>query len=541
MHKASQSRAQQMEDDEMEQGCSPVTVEEGIPQTDAADADGEGRPAESSTMAVMATSSPSYMSDFLSHEATPTRVMSQPPDISMQTWPDAHMHPPHNFMDTSAWAADGLTTSIDHYSTHTNSYPQPSLSLPQNWHTGGLFPQSHQPPLYPHLIPSNQAPQFIPQHGLLEIRAPQLVPQQFGGQHGGLGGHYGAARTGGLIMSPHLAPLQLHGGHGGLGHQYAASRSPIMPNSGLDPNMMAALSRPASAHGSNRSGPSPVPCFQGHLPPISAITHGIPGDVSGSRLPFPQGSSAGGPVMTVIPPTPADLKGKGKQRETDVPPIHSNPDIDGTVSDSGSKPSSPSTGAISKSNLAHLDELWPKIEQSIANASETTGLPADRITKLLGRRLGLNVRGSTLWNSYQSFFADHIAQELERIGAQAEYDNATSAQKPAIVSRAQAAFKADHEKDAQWVDILQTWDTYQTVKKGCKGQSYTTREAKFDAMNNKVISYVSYFSIHQRAHADHRLFSRSKARRFKTASVTYLPHAALSKMIFAFRICHLGP
>lgn len=314
-----------------------------------------------------------------------------------------------------------------------------------------------------------------------------------------------------------------------------------MPNSGLDSNMMAASSRPASAHGSHRSGPSPVPCFQGHLPPISAITHAVPGDVNGSRLPFPQGSSAGGPVMTVIPPTPADLKGKGKQRETDVPPIHSNPDIDGTVSDSGSKPSSPSTGAISKSNLAHLDELWPKIEQAIANASETTGLPADRIAKLLGRRLGLNVRGSTLWNSYQSFFADHIAQELERIGAQAEYDNATSAQKPAIVSRAQAAFKADHEKDAQWVDILQTWDTYQTVKKGCKGQSYTTREAKFDAMNTKVISYVSYFSIHQRAHADHRLFSRSKARRFKTASVTYLPHAALSKMIFAFRICHLGP
>lgn len=233
-------------------------------------------------------------------------------------------------------------------------------------------------------------------------------------------------------------------------------------------------------------------------------------------------------MMAIIPPTPADPKGKGKQQEADTPiPIHSHPIIDGTVGDTvgDTGPKTPcsdtSTGAISKSNKDHLDELWPKIEQDIANAAEFTGLPADRIARLLGKRLGLNVRGSTLWNSYQSYFAGNVTPELQRIGAQAEYDNATSAEKPAIVSRAQAAFKAYHEKDEEWMDILQTWDTIQTVKKGCKGQSYTTREARFDAMNHKLHSFVSFSQTHRLTHVNNRLSLGAKPGSSKPLQLRY--------------------
>lgn len=471
MHKTSQSRARQMEDDEMEQGFSPGRMEEDGPsQTNVANADGHGQ---------LGNSSPAYMSEFMaSEEPTPTRLQLHPSELPTQTWQE-NLHPTHDFMDTSTWAADGYAASAGHYSNPTNSFPQPSMSLPQDWQVGVPFPHPHQHSVYPpHYFASNQAPQFV-------------------SQHGGFSNHYTAAQTRRPLISPQLGA---HGQHSGLGHQYAAACGTMLPNNGLDSNAMATLSRPASAHsiqGSHQSGPSPATNFEAHLRPVSAITQGIAGDVSMHHMPLPQGS-AGGPMMALIPPTPVDRKGKGKQQETDVPMhIPSSPDINNAISDTGSNfpdsSSSPSsTGALSKSNITYLDGLWPRIEQQIADASETTGLPSERISKLLGKRLGLNVRGSTLWNSYQSFFTDHMVQELERINANAEYASATSAQKPAIVSRAQAAFKAEYEKDEEWVDILTTWDALQVVSKGCKGQSYNTRESKFDAMNHRVNSYVSY-------------------------------------------------
>lgn len=260
---------------------------------------------------------------------------------------------------------------------------------------------------------------------------------------------------------------------------------------------MMLLSRPASSqslHGSYPSGPPPVPSF---LPPVGTI----PGDVSMYHMPLPQGSS-GGPMMAITPPTPAAPKSKGKQPEQSDGATVSQPSGE-TPADSPDTPpkntgSSPgSTGSLSKSAQAELEKLFHKIGELIAEASENTQLPADRITKFLGKRLGLTVRGSTSWNDYQTYFSANMNKELQGIGAEEEYANATAAQKPAIIARAHAAFKTKHQENDEWQTILQVWDTLKTVKKGCAGQTIGTRGNLFDAMNRKVAAFVSVFVLNE--------------------------------------------
>lgn len=193
----------------------------------------------------------------------------------------------------------------------------------------------------------------------------------------------------------------------------------MLSNIALNPNTIAILSRPASA-------PSPVPNLQTNLPPISAITQGT----QDYQMLLPH---SGGPVMAITPLTPADskFKGKRKQREISVQPCKtgiqprktniqphkanvpiSHPGPLSGVSNSPSSDNSPSsTSAISKTNLDHLGVLWPKVQHLIVEALKTTDMPPERITKLLGKCLGINVRGSISGFLCQSYRTEAEAHQ----------------------------------------------------------------------------------------------------------------------------------
>lgn len=236
--------------------------------------------------------------------------------------------------------------------------------------------------------------------------------------------------------------------------------------------------------------------------------------------------------MAVIPPTPADTKGKGKERAREpeesgssthlhIPPYsighpsipsypvqahatpapHVSSDADAHISENRPKSSgsptessgssSPAAGNLSKKVLAILDHLFQQTEALVMEAADTTGFSADRVTKLLGKRLGIKMRGSgTTWNGYQNFFKAHMQQELQRIGAEEEYASASSAQKRGIVSRAHDAFKASFDGENEWVDVLKVWEELNVVSTGCIEQTYGSRESKFASVNREIEAIV---------------------------------------------------
>lgn len=249
--------------------------------------------------------------------------------------------------------------------------------------------------------------------------------------------------------------------------------------------------------------------------------------------------------MAITPPTPAARKDKGKQPERQDIVMASRPgsDVaanppDSPKANTGSSPVL--TGSLSKSTLAELEKLFEKIAELIADTLEITELPAEHISKFLGKRLGLSVRGSTSWNGYQTYFTAHMQEELKGIGAEEEYNSASSAQKPVIIARAHAAFKARHNSADEWLTILKAWDDLKTVEKGCGGQTIGTRENKFDAMNRKIIAFVSALIFNEDSVFDHEPHS-FPVRRFKTAGVTYMLLAALKKPMSTLPACHQRP
>lgn len=153
--------------------------------------------------------------------------------------------------------------------------------------------------------------------------------------------------------------------------------------------------------------------------------------------------------------------------------------------------SSPSSGSLSKSAITALELFYEQVEKFLIEAAYGAGLSPERVTKLLGKRLGIKSRGSaTTWNEYQNFFAAHMQQELRRINAEEEYACATSAQKPGIVSRAQDAFKASFRGESDWVEVLKVWEELNTVSNGCKEQTYSTRESAFSSTNREIKNIV---------------------------------------------------
>lgn len=252
------------------------------------------------------------------------------------------------------------------------------------------------------------------------------------------------------------------------------------------------------------------------------------------------------PMVEVIPPTPGDVKGKGKERAQEpyassstahhhgpsypiayspsglVPPVPSHPSVkvlathtssipcagsnadshvserapktsDSPTESTGSSP--PAAGSLSRKVTAILDHLYQQTDVLLIEAADAAGFSVDRVAKLLGKRLGVKMRGSgTTWNSYQNFFAAHMAEELQRIDAEEEYASASSAQKPGIVSRAQDAFKSSFDDEKKWIDVLKLWEELNVVSTGCMEQTYGSREAKFDSINREIDAIVCILS-----------------------------------------------
>lgn len=532
MKKASLSRAQQNQEDEAQAGNA---TDFSVPQTDGVDVD-EGQQISTSLMVIAPASSPTASSpvDHSFEDATPkpSHAVHYPnlpyhehsSNVSTQSWNEVHSthnRPQHDFSltanmdsDMNMWMHDSMDA--------TNLSSVPYHMPPGSWDSQ----QSHQyqlPPIHPDHMASHHLSGQLSSTALPYIPALSLLNRP---PNVNLNSRPTSSHSIPLLHS--FTPLHNFQGPSGFqGH---------LPISGFGRGMAPAVNMGGTQ--CPQRGPSP-----GHMmvipPPPEMI--GPPGMVSGIGMSHNQRPKepSSGLAATVIPTPSGEKKWKGKEpmREPEEPapsyqesyptpsdppsapsyPISSNPPtvsshpgikthINNTSSDTSGSPtsstggSSPSAGSLSKSAIATLDHFYEHVEKLVIEAADGAGLSPDRVTKLMGKRLGIKVRGSvTTWNEYQNFFAAHMQQELQRINAEEEYAGATSAQKRGIVSRVQDAFKASFKGKSDWVEVLKVWEELNIVSTGCKEQTYNTRESAFASTNREIQAIVRILILHIRS------------------------------------------